>query len=66
MYRFRMVSVALALCLLAACGGGGGGGTDGDGLGGDVLSYDAGSGGNRDLAGVPRAVPSTMGALEAI
>lgn len=62
MYQFRMFSLAFAFCLLAACGGGSGGGATGDSTSG----YDAGLDGNRDLAGVPRAVPATMGALEAI
>ncbi|WP_096457430.1 hypothetical protein [Sulfurifustis variabilis] len=62
MYRFRIVSLAFSLCLLAACGGGGGGSGGGDGAG----FSDDGSIAGRDLAGVERAVPSTMGALEAI
>lgn len=64
MYRFHMLSLVLALSLLAGCGGGGGGTAGADGAAG--YEYDASSGANRDLAGIPRAVPPTMGALEAI
>lgn len=63
MNQFRTISLALVLCLLAACGGGGGGG----GIDGSSPDGGAGlSGGDRDLAGISRAVPPTMGALEAI
>lgn len=64
MYRFRILSLAFALCLLTACGGGGGGG--GGSAGADSGGTDYGSSTGRDLAGVTRAIPSTMGALEAI
>lgn len=64
MHRLRVLSLALMFGLLAACGGGGGGGGAADLDGGS--DYDAGTGGNRDLAGVTRTVPTTMGALEAI